>query len=425
VKIRILHLLAISLFLPASASLVLAYGAGDLDSLETRFFQHTYPNQSMSERLDRLDQLVFGVARKGSDQERLTKIQSVLAGTTPSAPEPQTASAPAAREAAPIAEAPPEPARPSRAKGRQRPAAPKVAAQTPKEEESFTPMDDSDAGNVQPFTADRTPEPASSRSNQIASASPFRSQTPAAAPQSIGMLGVLEQLENRQFHHTFNGQPLPERVGRLEAALLPNNNSLRNAPLSVRVSRLAQAAAHPTVPNHPAPSAAITAKPAPQAPNVAAKHKTQPAAPAVATQHKPQLAPAGIPQYHQPSAPKVAQGRKGPNDPNYAPRLSQNSSAPPQAPARRAPGGRYGRSYTASSAPPSPYRPYPYRPAPSSYGRSNTQYNGQGQYSPQQYQAADQAPAYTAPASDYSQPSQPAPSGGKVKRFLKKVWDWF
>lgn len=46
----------------------------DIASLETRFFDHTYPNESMDARLDRLERMVFGEQKTGSDQSRLTAL---------------------------------------------------------------------------------------------------------------------------------------------------------------------------------------------------------------------------------------------------------------------------------------------------------------------------------------------------------------
>lgn len=46
----------------------------DIASLETRFFDHTYPQESMDARLTRLERMVFGEAKTGSDQARLTAL---------------------------------------------------------------------------------------------------------------------------------------------------------------------------------------------------------------------------------------------------------------------------------------------------------------------------------------------------------------
>lgn len=46
----------------------------DIASLETRFFDHTYPQEPMDTRLDRLERMVFGEQKTGSDQARLTAL---------------------------------------------------------------------------------------------------------------------------------------------------------------------------------------------------------------------------------------------------------------------------------------------------------------------------------------------------------------
>jgi hypothetical protein len=46
----------------------------DISSLETRFFDHTYPQESMDARLDRVERMVFGESKTGSEQDRLTAL---------------------------------------------------------------------------------------------------------------------------------------------------------------------------------------------------------------------------------------------------------------------------------------------------------------------------------------------------------------
>jgi hypothetical protein len=64
----------------------------DLSNLEMRFFFHTYAKETDDQRLDRLDQLVFGHVRQGSQQDRITSLLLAV----PNAPSPtqQTATAP-------------------------------------------------------------------------------------------------------------------------------------------------------------------------------------------------------------------------------------------------------------------------------------------------------------------------------------------
>ncbi|MBA3856258.1 MAG: hypothetical protein C0507_05050 [Cyanobacteria bacterium PR.3.49] len=57
----------------------------DLNSLETRFFEHTYPQETMEDRLTRLEKMVFGEARTGDNQERLQAlVNAVPPQTAPS-----------------------------------------------------------------------------------------------------------------------------------------------------------------------------------------------------------------------------------------------------------------------------------------------------------------------------------------------------
>jgi hypothetical protein len=64
--------------------------SADLSTLETRFFLHTYPDDTVSQRLDRLDKLVFGRVRQGSDQKRMTSL--LLDLPNESSAEPSTSS---------------------------------------------------------------------------------------------------------------------------------------------------------------------------------------------------------------------------------------------------------------------------------------------------------------------------------------------
>jgi hypothetical protein len=60
-----------------------------LDSLENHFFEHTYKTDSTDNRLTRLEKLVFGEARTGSDQDRLAQLSSAVP-PAPAAPPPST-----------------------------------------------------------------------------------------------------------------------------------------------------------------------------------------------------------------------------------------------------------------------------------------------------------------------------------------------
>lgn len=54
----------------------------DLNSLETRFFEHTYPQNSEDDRLSRLEKMVFGEAHTGDDQTRLQQLINAVPAQT-------------------------------------------------------------------------------------------------------------------------------------------------------------------------------------------------------------------------------------------------------------------------------------------------------------------------------------------------------
>lgn len=57
---------------------VFASGQQDLNGLENRFFEHTYPQDTTEDRLTRLEKMVFGEARTGDDQTRLQQLISAV-----------------------------------------------------------------------------------------------------------------------------------------------------------------------------------------------------------------------------------------------------------------------------------------------------------------------------------------------------------
>jgi hypothetical protein len=63
---------------------VFAAGAQDLNNLETRFFEHTYPQDTTEDRLTRLEKMVFGEARTGDDQSRLQQLVNAVPAPAPS-----------------------------------------------------------------------------------------------------------------------------------------------------------------------------------------------------------------------------------------------------------------------------------------------------------------------------------------------------
>ncbi len=56
---------------------------GDLGPLELKFFAHQYDRESPTERLDRLEKLVFGSVQTGSIEQRVAKISQTIDVSTP------------------------------------------------------------------------------------------------------------------------------------------------------------------------------------------------------------------------------------------------------------------------------------------------------------------------------------------------------
>lgn len=77
-RLLFVSLLSMS-FLPASAIVRL----GDLGPLEIKFFSHQYDRETPSERLDRLERLVFGSVQSGSIEERVAKISKTVDTAAP------------------------------------------------------------------------------------------------------------------------------------------------------------------------------------------------------------------------------------------------------------------------------------------------------------------------------------------------------
>jgi hypothetical protein len=51
---------------------------GNIDTLEYKFFEHTYPTDPLNKRIDRIEKFVFGGSTKGSDQQRLAHLLTVV-----------------------------------------------------------------------------------------------------------------------------------------------------------------------------------------------------------------------------------------------------------------------------------------------------------------------------------------------------------
>lgn len=52
--------------------------ADPIAQMEVKYFEHTYPNDTQEQRLDRLEKLVFGEVRTGSDDERVSSLLAAI-----------------------------------------------------------------------------------------------------------------------------------------------------------------------------------------------------------------------------------------------------------------------------------------------------------------------------------------------------------
>lgn len=92
VRISALAFVALSLILVTPPVFAVADNDASLLKLEEKFFQHTYPKETIDGRLDRIEKMVFGEAKDGDDGARLAAlIQAVPNLNSPSANEEQTA----------------------------------------------------------------------------------------------------------------------------------------------------------------------------------------------------------------------------------------------------------------------------------------------------------------------------------------------
>lgn len=73
-RISAVAFVALSVFLIAPASFAVSDNDGNLLKLEEKFFQHTYPKESIDARLDRIEKMVFGEAKDGDDAARLSAL---------------------------------------------------------------------------------------------------------------------------------------------------------------------------------------------------------------------------------------------------------------------------------------------------------------------------------------------------------------
>jgi len=73
-RVSALAFVAMSVLLAAPPSFAIAENDSNLLKLEEKFFQHTYPKETIDARLDRIEKMVFGEAKDGDDASRLSAL---------------------------------------------------------------------------------------------------------------------------------------------------------------------------------------------------------------------------------------------------------------------------------------------------------------------------------------------------------------
>jgi hypothetical protein len=70
--------LSLTMVLTISLAPGFASSASDLERLEQKFFQHSYPKDEMPVRVERLEKMVFGETKTGSDSDRLANLVTAI-----------------------------------------------------------------------------------------------------------------------------------------------------------------------------------------------------------------------------------------------------------------------------------------------------------------------------------------------------------
>jgi hypothetical protein len=225
----------------------------DLSTLETRFFEHTYTSDTVSQRLDRLDKLVFGRVRQGSDDARMTSllmdVPNASAQPDASAAPPATPNTKPLQSEQPVAAANPDAAADS---GQSVDYYPTVTAL----EEKITGK--SDAGlPVQQRLAnlEKIAFGKPSTSNDLSQRVDLLKQyvrskyggdenylaSPNAVTSNIrgsGLDAEVSSMEQEVFGKTYKRDNLPGRLSRLEKNVLPHQPVQTFTPIAQRVNRL-------------------------------------------------------------------------------------------------------------------------------------------------------------------------------------------
>lgn len=150
-----------------------------IESLENRYFDHTYPTDTPDERVDRIEKFVFGESSQGTADQRMTKIMATLAADNDLGPTVESQEAAQREKDAAAAAAA------AKSNGKQ------LATRGPggKGSQLTSYPDPSSQQEPDPSSDDGTP--------------------PADYPH-------ITALENEILGQSFVGQPLPTRLSRLE-----------------------------------------------------------------------------------------------------------------------------------------------------------------------------------------------------------------
>jgi hypothetical protein len=257
---------------PAPASGDDGYNS-DISSLEMRFFFHTYAGESDNERLDRLDQLVFGHTRQGSEQERISRlmlavpnVQSTVGQQATSTP---TTTDPLEAERPMLAAVPP-PVPPSNPPPTSTPSQPPQTQSTREPYPAVSALEEQILGTSEPnlplpqrlanmetkaFGKPSTSTDLGARvdllKQYIAKKNGGRedyltsSNAVGWAPGNESLEGQVASMEKEVYGVTYARDRLSSRLDRLEKTLLPNQPAQTFTPLLTRVEHL-EAALNPT-----------------------------------------------------------------------------------------------------------------------------------------------------------------------------------
>jgi hypothetical protein len=219
--------------------------AAQLSTLENRFFFHQYTNESDDKRLDRLERLIFGHTRSGSQQDRLNSLQIAI---------PADGSSPAANSS---------PSDTASSKDRPRPSVPgdpnvdfyptvtalenEIEGATYKtlpiqerlvqlETKAFgRPSDSDDLSKRVDALKQYIAEKGGKTEDYLSSSPPtFNSQRPGMNQQ----VGSLEQVV---LGKTYDRDGLVSRINRLEKTVFPKEPLQTFNPVTARVNRLTEA----------------------------------------------------------------------------------------------------------------------------------------------------------------------------------------